>query len=94
MIQITVTAAPIKELKGTGKASGKPYHMRIQTAYAYTVDKDGNLPDFPDKFEISLGEGQPPYEKGIYTLSPSSIYISREGRLETKPVLVLLKQKS
>lgn len=88
MIKIAITSPEIKELKGIGKTSGKPYHMRIQTAHAFTVSKDGELSEFPDKFEISLDDDQPPYLRGHYTLSPSALFVSRDGRLECRPRLV------
>jgi hypothetical protein len=88
MIKITVTNTPIREMKGIGKTSGKPYHMRIQTVYAHTVSLDGVFADFPDKTEIALEDGQTPYPAGVYTLQPSSVYVSRDGRLEMRPRLV------
>jgi hypothetical protein len=88
MIKIAITSPEIKELKGIGKISGKAYHMRIQTAHAFIVDKDGVVGEFPDKFEIALEEGQIPYPRGTYTLAPSSVYISRDGKFECRPRLV------
>ena len=88
MIKIAITSPEIKELKGVGKVSGKPYHMRIQTAHAFTVNADGVVGEFPDKFEIALDEGQFPYQRGTYTLSPSSVYVSRDGKFECRPRLV------
>jgi hypothetical protein len=90
MFKITITSNDIREMKGTGKTSGKPYHIRIQTGYAYTTSKDGVVSEFPDKFEILLEEGQIPYARGHYQLSPSALYVSREGRLEVAPRLVPL----
>lgn len=87
MIKIVVSSADIREMKGVGKTSGKPYHLRIQTAHAYTVNADGTVGDFPDKFEIALEDGQFPYPRGHYQLSPSALYVSRDGRLECRPRL-------
>ena len=88
MIKIAITTPEIREMKGIGKASGKPYHMRIQTAHAFTVSPDGVLAEFPDKFEIALEENQAPYARGAYTLSPSALFVGRDGRLECRPRLV------
>jgi len=88
MIKIAITSPDIREMKGIGKTSGKPYHMRIQTAHAFAVDKDGVAGEFPDKFEIALDEGQTPYARGSYTLHPSSLYVGRDGRIELRPRLV------
>jgi hypothetical protein len=75
-------------MKGIGKTSGKPYHMRIQTAHAFTVSPDGVPSEFPDKFEIALEDGQFPYQRGNYSLSPAAIQVSRDGRLECRPRLI------
>ena len=88
MITIAITSPEFREMKGIGKASGKPYHMRIQTAHAFTVSADGVLSEFPDKFEIALDEGQFPYARGNYHLADSSVVVSRDGRLEVRPRLV------
>jgi len=91
MIKIAITTSDIREMKGVGKASGKPYHMRIQTAHAFTVSPDGVLAEFPDKFEISLEANEQPYPRGNYMLSPSAVYVNREGRMDVRPRLVPLK---
>lgn len=88
MIKIAVTSPEIREMKGIGKTSGKPYHMRIQNAHAFTVDKDGTVAEFPDKFEIALDADQLPYARGHYTLSPAAVFVSRDGRLEVRPRLI------
>lgn len=89
MIKIAITSPDIREMKGIGKTSGKPYHMRIQTAHAFTVDPaTGVVSEFPDKFEISLDTDQAPYARGTYTLSPSAVFVGREGRMEVRPRLV------
>lgn len=87
MIQIVITSSDLKELKGTAKGSGKPYHLRIQTAYAFPIDKDGVIAEMPDKFEILLEADQVPFPRGKYQLQPSSISVSRDGRLEVRPRL-------
>jgi hypothetical protein len=91
MIRITVAQTTVKELQGTSKTSGKPYHLRFQNAYAHTLDKDGNPPPYPEKFEIMLDTGAPPYAPGDYTLSPSALYIDRDGRLACSPRLTPVK---
>ena len=88
MIKIAITTSDIREMKGVGKVSGKPYHMRIQTAHAFTVSPEGVLSEFPDKFEIALDADQTPYARGNYTLSPSAVFVGRDGRMEVRPRLV------
>jgi hypothetical protein len=79
MLKIQVTDTPLVEKKGIGKTSGKPFHMRTQIVYAYTVTSDGVLPDFPEKFEIDLEDGQTPYPRGVYTLHPSTLYVKADN---------------
>lgn len=88
MIKIAITSPDIREMKGVSKTSGKPYHMRIQTGHAFTVGQDGAIAEFPDKFEIALEADQVPFPRGQYTLSPSAVYVSRDGRLEMRPRLI------
>lgn len=90
MIKISISSPEFRELRGVGKTSGKPYHLRIQTAHAWSVDRDGAVAEFPDKFEIVLEDGQFPYQRGQYTLAPSALYVNRDGRLEVSPRLVPL----
>ena len=92
MILVTVAQNTVRELKGVAKVSGKPYHLRIQTAYAHTVDKDGNKPPFPEKFEVMLDNDQAPYAVGSYTLHPSTLYVDRDGRLQCGVRLTPAKQ--
>lgn len=95
MIKIQVLDTPIREMSGVGKVSGRPYHMRIQTAYAFTVSAEGVTAEIPDKFEVALEDEQKPYPRGFYTLQPSSLYIGREfGRMEVSPRLVPIPAKA
>lgn len=94
MIKITVAQTTVKEMRGTSKTSGKPYHLRFQTAYAHTVDKDGNQPPYPEKFEVILDTDALPFAPGEYTLHPSALYIDRDGRLACSPRLTPIKQRA
>ena len=95
MIKIAISTPEIREMKGIGKTSGKPYHMRIQTGHAYTVDQStGQVSEFPDKFEIALDADQVPYARGHYTLSPSAVFVGRDGRMEIRPRLVPVAAKA
>lgn len=93
MIKIIVAQTTVREMKGVSKSSGKPYHMRFQNAYASTVDRDGNQPPFPEKFEVILDTDQVPYSPGEYTLHPSAIYVDRNGNLAVSPRLTPVKAK-
>ena len=95
MIKVTVHSTDVREMKGTGKASGKPYHMHFQTAYAHTFDKKtGKENPYPEKIELTLEvnpAGMPEtYPAGVYTLAPASLYVGQYG-LEVAPKLVPLK---
>lgn len=95
MIKIAITSPDIREMKGVSKTTQKPYHMRIQTAHAFTVDPTtGQVAEFPDKFEIALDADQTPFPRGTYTLSPSAVYVGRDGRMEVRPRLVPVPVKS
>jgi len=92
MIKIVITSPEIRNMKGIGKTSGRPYDMNFQTAYAFTVDKNtGAVVDFPDKFEFTLETGQLPYSRGTYTLAPSALYVGRDGHIEVTTRLVPVK---
>ena len=88
MIKIVITSPDVVNRAGIGKSSGKAYDFNIQTAHAFTMSDDGVMQEFPDKFEMILDKDQPPFPRGHYTLSPSSVYVSRDGRLECRPRLV------
>lgn len=93
MIKVTVAQTTVRELKGTSAKSGRAYHLRFQSGYAHTVDKEGNTPPFPEKFEISLDTDQAPYAVGDYTLHPSAVYVDRDGRLAISPRLTPIAKK-
>ena len=88
--KITITKPDLNVVEGISAKSGKPYKLRIQTAYLHSVSDDGVVGDFPDKFEFILADGQDAYPRGQYTLSPSAVQVSRDGRLETRVRLVAI----
>lgn len=91
MIKVTVAQTTVKEIKGTSAKTGKAYQMRFQTAYAHTVDKDGNTPPYPEKFEVMLDNDAAAYAPGDYQLHPSAVYVDRDGRLAISARLTPLK---
>lgn len=93
MIKVTVYQQPVREMSGTARESGKPYHMRIQTAYAHIVDEQGTALPVPEKFEIILDKDAQPFAPGEYTLHPSSLYLDRNGKLTLSPRLAPLRAK-
>lgn len=94
MIKVTVYQTTVREMRGVGKTSGKPYHLRIQNVYVHTIDRDGNSPPVPEKIELFLDDDQEPWAVGDYQLHPSSLYVTREGKLQCSPRLVPLVRKA
>ncbi len=87
MLKVVVQSPIVKDLRGQAKVSGKDYHIRIQTAYLFPVLPTGEISEMPDKFEFFLEDDQPPYPKGTYTLLPSALQVSRDGKMTFFPRL-------
>jgi hypothetical protein len=87
LIKVTVPALPVRNMKGIGKTSLKPYDFNIQTIYCHTADQLGNALPFPEKSELMLDSDQAPFPPGEYTLLPNSLYVDRQGRLAVAPKL-------
>lgn len=98
MIQISVKSTDVRNQRGTGKTSNKPYDLNFQTVYAHTSDRNGNPNPYPEKVEIILEKNDQGaalyYPIGEYTLAPNSIYVDRSGNLSISPRLVALKPKA
>lgn len=87
MNRVTIASPALREIPYTDK-KGAAAKLLIQTAYLHTVDADGVVAMYPDKFEIVLGKGvTTPFAPGDYTLHPSAITVSRDGRLACEPRL-------
>lgn len=96
MIRIQITATEVQTRSGTARATGNPYTIRTQEAYAYTVDPANGKPrPFPERISLQLEDNQQPYNVGDYTLSPACVYVGDYGRLNLgRPVLVALKAQA
>lgn len=81
MINIEIKEGKLNRREITSKKDGKQMVFLDQEAYAYTVDKQGKLRDYPEACRISLDIDQVPYPPGLYVLQPSSIYVDRFGAL-------------
>jgi hypothetical protein len=92
MVKISITSSDVRNMKGIGKTSLKPYDLNFQTAYVHTCDKSGNANPYPEKVEMML-EKDPAngavmsYTVGDYELAPASIYVDRQGNLSLRPLL-------
>lgn len=80
MIKIEIESSEVREFSGQSKATGKAYHLRIQSGYAFVVGPDGKPARYPERFEFILDADQAPYPAGLYQLHPSAIRV-RDGRL-------------
>lgn len=94
MIRISVAQTSFRTQSGVSKRTGKDYSMRIQSGYAYTKDRDGNQPPFPEKFDIILDNGADPFPVGDYTLDASAIYVDRQGNLAVATRLKSIQAKA
>lgn len=74
--RVTITSPIVTTKEGTSSRTGKGYKMREQTAYLH-------LPgvDFPQVFTLTLGDAQPPYQPGEYTVE-APLRVGDFGRLE------------
>ena len=82
MRKIEILSETLENVSGTAK-SGKPFSFNKQTAYLHSE----KVP-YPEKTELIINDGQPPYTPGIYELHEDSIVLDRNGRLSVTPILV------
>lgn len=80
MIKIEIDSLEVREQSGVSKTTGKPYHLRFQSGYAFVIGPGGKPFKYPEGFELILDADQAPYPPGLYQLHPSSIRV-RDGRL-------------
>lgn len=80
MIKVTIPNLPVETVFYTSKKDGSPQQLRLQTAYAHTVDQDGSPTLYPEKFNFPLNRDQAPFASGDYTYHPSAFQV-RNGRL-------------
>lgn len=87
MIRIEIESAEVKTKSGIAAKSGKPYSIREQQGWAYTMGRDGKALRHPVKCSLTLRDDQNAYPPGNYTLSPASIYTNKFDQFEVSPVL-------
>lgn len=81
MIRIEVETAEVMTKSGIAAATGKPYTIREQNAWAYLIGQDGKPNKHPEAMKITLERDQPPYAVGAYTLDPGALYVAQFGKL-------------
>ncbi len=87
MLRIEIKTSEVRTISGTSK-TGKPYTIRDQEAYAWTVGRDGKPREYPERISVQLDDDQEAYRPGVYTLAPQSLYVGDYGRLQMgKPKL-------
>lgn len=91
MLKITIVSDTLRQQAYTNK-KGLPAKLFFQTAYLHTVGADGKPNYAPEKFEFIADRnelGEPvALALGDFTLHPSAIQLSREGRIEVLPTRV------
>ena len=94
MIDIEVKSAYVNTKSGVSAKSGKPYSIREQEAYAHVYGRDCKPAPYPVRVNLSLEDDQPPYQPGLYTLSPVCVYVDRFGSLSlARPKLMPAQPK-
>lgn len=81
MIRIEIETAEVMTKSGVAAATGKPYTIREQNAWAYLVGQDGKPNKHPEAMKITLERDQPPYAVGAYTLDSGALYVAQFGKL-------------
>lgn len=81
MIRIEIESAEVITKSGVAAATGKPYTIREQDAWAYLVGQNGKPNKHPDAMKIALERDQSPYAVGAYILDPGSLYVASFGKL-------------
>ncbi len=83
MLRIEIVSAEFELIEGVSKKTGNPYSFRKQKGYLHQPGQK-----YPEGFDFTLEDDQPPYQAGNYTLAPNAVSVNRDGRLDVKPVLV------
>ncbi len=87
-IRIEVKSGAVVENSGTAKATGKPYTIRKQTAWAHVVDADGKPYEYPARIEFQLDRDDAPFAPGNYTIAPASFFVGDYDRLAMRRLIL------
>lgn len=86
MIRIEVTAEVLTK-SGIAKATGKPYEIREQVAYAHLLDSTGSTQRYPQRILLPIRRDAAPIEPGDYQPTAESFYVGDFGALSFSPRL-------
>jgi len=93
-IRIEVKSTELVQRTVTQRSTNKQFSFAEQTAWAHTVDTNGNPNPYPEKIRVTLPRGQEnAYPVGEYTLHPGSFYVGQYGDLAMSVRLVPVKPR-
>lgn len=91
-LKIEVKSVEVETRNGTSGRTGKPYTIRSQAAYAFTMERNGQPRAYPERISINLEDNEQPLAVGVYTLDDRSVYVGDFGRLMLgRPILTPVK---
>lgn len=92
-LKIEVKSTEVETRTGTSPRTGKPYTIRSQVAYAFTLERNGQPRSYPERISLNLEDNDQPYPVGVYYLDDRSVYVGDFGRLMLgRPILTPVKQ--
>lgn len=80
-LKVEIESSEVTTKSGTSK-QGKPFSLREQSGYVYTLDDKGTPQKHPQTFKFIIDGEQPPYAPGMYSLDMTCLYVGRFGQLE------------
>lgn len=93
MIRIEVTAEVLTK-SGIAKATGKPYEIREQVAFAHIPNGDGTPSRYPQRVLLPIRRDAQPLSAGDYQPTPDSFYVGDFGSLSFSPKLAVLAPRA
>jgi hypothetical protein len=94
-LRIEIKSPFINEITGVAAKSGKPYHIRKQSGWAYTFDQNGQPNPYPERIDISIADGQEAYPPGNYMLSDKCFFVGDFNALAVgRPILEPIPARS
>jgi phosphoglycolate phosphatase-like HAD superfamily hydrolase len=94
MIRIEVKSTDIFPFSGISQKTGKPFSIRNQEVYAFTVDDNGNPRPYPEMIKLSLDDNQLPYPVGFYTIKAQSLFVDKFQRLSIGRLFLVAVQNN